>query len=78
MEFESESGIASISPFRAARGHSSGNGKLNRAFDLLHYCNAVVQRNLRNFKVIDVFAEVCHLARLYTLSLRLLRASLKT
>ena len=45
---------------------------------MLHYCNAVVQRNLRNFKAIDVFAGVCHLAHLYRLSLRLLRASLKT
>ena len=47
-------------------------------FDLLHYCNAVVQRNLRNFKQDDVIAEACHLARLYTFLVGLLRASLKT
>ena len=68
----------------AARGDSSGNGlvaamrmrKLRRMFIMLHYCNAVVQRNLRNFKAIDVLAGVCRLARLYALSLGLLRASL--
>ena len=63
----------------ATRGHSPENeSNLRRAFDLLHYCNAVVQRNLRNFKQDDVLAEVCHLARLYTFLVGLLRASGKT
>ena len=47
--------------------------------DLLHHCNAVVQRNVGNFNTIDVLAEARYtVARLFTLSYGSPTTSLKT